>query len=55
MPREAQPSLNERDFILEALQQNVRVDGRALSAYRDIQITFGEEYGVAHVQLGKTR
>lgn len=55
MPREAAPSLNERAFILEALQEDARVDGRDLNAYRDIQISFGEEYGVADVRLGETR
>ena len=55
MPREAEPSINERAFILEALQENIRLDGRPLDAFRELQITFGEEYGVADVQLGKTR
>ncbi|KAL8943497.1 MAG: hypothetical protein Q9216_001032 [Gyalolechia sp. 2 TL-2023] len=55
MPREAEPSNNERAFILEALQQNIRLDGRALDAFRNINLTFGEDYGVADVQLGKTR
>ena len=55
MPREAEPSKNEREFILEALQQDVRMDGRALDAYRNVELSFGDEYGVADVQLGKTR
>ncbi|KAI4274721.1 MAG: hypothetical protein LQ337_003720 [Flavoplaca oasis] len=55
MPREAEPSNNERAFILEALQQDIRLDGRALHAFRDIQLSFGDEYGVADVRLGKTR
>lgn len=55
MPREAEPSNSERAFILEALQQNIRLDGRALDAFRNIELTFGDEYGVADVQLGKTR
>ncbi|KAL9131121.1 MAG: hypothetical protein Q9217_000883 [Psora testacea] len=55
MPREAEPSINEREFILEALQQDIRLDGRALDAYRDLSISFGEGYGVADVRLGKTR
>lgn len=55
MPREAEPSKNERDFILEALQENIRLDGRSLDAYRSIDISFGDEYGTADVQLGKTR
>ncbi|KAL8722044.1 MAG: hypothetical protein Q9225_001420 [Loekoesia sp. 1 TL-2023] len=55
MPREAEPSNNERAFILEALRENIRLDGRALDAFRNIDLSFGEEYGVADVQLGKTR
>jgi len=55
MPREADPSLNERAFVLQALRQNIRIDGRALNAFRDLQITFGDEDGVADVRLGKTR
>lgn len=55
MPREAELSLNERDFILQALQENIRLDGRALDAYRPLEITFGEDYGTADVQLGNTR
>ena len=55
MPREAEPSINEREFIQQALYGNVRIDGRTLEAYRDISITFGEEYGTADVRLGKTR
>ncbi|KAI4280796.1 MAG: hypothetical protein L6R38_004158 [Xanthoria sp. 2 TBL-2021] len=55
MPREADPSNNERAFILEALQENIRLDGRALESFRDIQLSFGDEYGVADVRLGKTR
>jgi exosome complex component RRP45 len=55
MPREAEPSLIERAFILEALKEDIRLDGRALDAFRDIKITFGEDHGVADVTLGKTR
>ena len=55
MPREAEPSLNERAFILEALRENIRIDGRALDAFRDLDVTFGDEYGVADIRLGKTR
>ncbi len=55
MPREAEPSLNERAFILEALKEDVRLDGRALDAFRKIEITFGEDHGVADVTLGQTR
>lgn len=55
MPREAEPSQNERDFLHQALREDIRLDGRALDAYRDIQVSFGEEYGVADVRMGKTR
>lgn len=55
MPREAEPSINERAFILQALQENVRLDGRAFDAYRQLDVSFGEEYGIADVRLGKTR
>ena len=55
MPREAEPSINERAFVLQALEENIRLDGRALDAFRDIDISFGDDYGVADVQLGKTR
>ncbi|KAL9591370.1 MAG: hypothetical protein Q9179_007793, partial [Wetmoreana sp. 5 TL-2023] len=54
MPREAEPSKNEREFVLAALQENIRLDGRALDAYRNIELSFGDEHGVADVQLGKT-
>jgi len=55
MPREVEPSLNEREFIKQALKENVRLDGRSFDAYRNLDLTFGEEYGVADVRLGKTR
>ena len=55
MPREAEPSLNEKEFILGALQENTRLDGRSLDDYREVKISFGDEYGMADVQLGKTR
>ncbi|KAF2819272.1 hypothetical protein CC86DRAFT_412980 [Ophiobolus disseminans] len=55
MPREAEISLNEREFIKQALQEQIRLDNRAFDAFRKLELTFGEEYGVADVQLGKTR
>jgi exosome complex component RRP45 len=55
MPREADPSNVERTFILEALHQDVRVDGRALDQFRPLNIIFGDDYGSATVSLGKTR
>ncbi|KAL8834833.1 MAG: hypothetical protein Q9170_003575 [Blastenia crenularia] len=55
MPREAEPSNNERAFILEALRQNTRFDGRASDAFRDIDLTFGDVDGHVDVQLGNTK
>ncbi|KAK5174709.1 3'-5'-exoribonuclease [Saxophila tyrrhenica] len=55
MPSEPAPSTNEREFILAALRENTRLDGRALDAYRPISLTFGNDYGTADVRLGKTR
>ncbi|KAK4179277.1 ribosomal protein S5 domain 2-type protein [Triangularia setosa] len=55
MPREAEPSLNEKNFVLQALQDSVRLDGRELEEYRPLALTFGDQYGVADVTLGKTR
>lgn len=55
MPREAELSINEREFILSALRENVRLDARPFDAFRQLELSFGEEYGVANVQLGKTR
>jgi exosome complex component RRP45 len=55
MPREADPSNVERNFILEALSQNVRVDGRALNQIRNIELEFGDEYGSASLCMGRTR
>ena len=56
MPREAELSNIERNFILEALsQQNVRLDGRGLQQYRDLNLSFDYDYGSCTVQLGKTK
>ncbi|KXT16644.1 hypothetical protein AC579_8048 [Pseudocercospora musae] len=55
MPREADPSNNEREFLLSALRENIRLDGRAFDQFRNIDLAFGEEYGTADVRIGKTR
>lgn len=55
MPGAAALSLNEREFILQALREGLRVDNRSFDAFRPLGLTFGDEYGVANVQLGKTR
>ncbi|KAI0597693.1 ribosomal protein S5 domain 2-type protein [Biscogniauxia sp. FL1348] len=55
MPREAEPSLNERAFVVQALKEGLRVDGRALDEFRKLHLQFGDQYGLADVTLGKTR
>jgi exosome complex component RRP45 len=55
MPREPEPSLNERQFILQALEDNLRLDGRGFDDARSVEITFGDAYGTVDVQMGKTR
>ena len=55
MPRGAELSLNEKEFILQALHEEVRLDGRAFEDYRSVELTFGEDYGFVDVSLGKTR
>jgi hypothetical protein len=55
MSKEAQLSIAERDFILEALREDVRLDGRKPDDYRPLNISFGEEYGHVKLQLGKTQ
>lgn len=55
MPREAEPSLNERQFVTQALKEGLRLDGRELDQYRKLELTFGEQYGVVEVSLGKTK
>jgi exosome complex component RRP45 len=55
MPREAEISTNEREFLLSALKENIRLDGRAFDQFRPIDLAFGDEYGVADVRIGKTR
>ncbi|EGP88685.1 uncharacterized protein MYCGRDRAFT_108491 [Zymoseptoria tritici IPO323] len=55
MPQEAEPSKNERDFLLSALRENIRLDNRAFDQFRPIELAFGDEYGVCDVRLGKTR
>ncbi|KAL4878992.1 ribosomal protein S5 domain 2-type protein [Aspergillus karnatakaensis] len=54
MNKEAPLSIAERDFILDALREDVRLDGRAADQLRPLKISFGEEYGHVKVQLGKT-
>ena len=55
MPRESEPSVNEKAFVLQALQEHIRMDGRGLDELRSLDLQLGDEYGVADVRWGKTR
>lgn len=55
MPREVEPSSSEKKFIEKALQEGHRLDGRAFEQFRKLDLTFGDQYGVADVTLGGTR
>ena len=55
MPKELEPSTNEKQFILEALKQGLRLDGRDFDSFRPLELEFGREYGLADIRLGKTR
>ena len=46
--------MNEKQFLLQALTENLRLDGREFTQYRPIDLSFGDEHGVAEVKLGKT-
>lgn len=55
MPRDHEPSSNEQKFLLSALREQLRLDNRALDQFRPLSLSFGEEYGVCDIRLGKTR
>ena len=53
--KETPVSLCERTFLLEALSENKRLDGRGLLETRDLNISFGTDWGSCQVTLGRTR
>ncbi|KAF8317881.1 ribosomal protein S5 domain 2-like protein [Clavulina sp. PMI_390] len=56
MPREPEPSTIQREFVLGALKEKMRVDGRGLLQGREPMLKFSEqELGVVECALGKTR
>ncbi|KAG0167897.1 Exosome complex component RRP45 [Apophysomyces sp. BC1034] len=55
MVKETDPSNNENLFLLQALKEGRRVDGRGVYDIRSIQLKFGADYGYVEVQLGRTR
>ncbi|PNT68810.1 hypothetical protein BRADI_3g45490v3 [Brachypodium distachyon] len=55
MDQRWRPTVNEREFIEQALQSDLRVDGRRPFDFRKLKIVFGREDGSAEVELGETR
>lgn len=53
--RETPLSNCERLFLLKAIAEKKRLDGRQTYDYRNIKISFGVDYGCCIVELGKTR
>lgn len=55
MPDELDTSAQERELLLDALREGLRLDGRELNDLRKLEISFGDDYGSVEVKLGKTR
>lgn len=53
--KETEPSTNEREFLLAALKEGARIDGRSFYDFRSLRLSFGADYGNVEVQLGNTR
>ncbi|KAG0005084.1 hypothetical protein BGZ79_006947 [Entomortierella chlamydospora] len=53
--KELEPSTNEREFLLSALKEGARIDGRKFYDFRTLRLSFGSDYGAVEVQLGNTR
>lgn len=55
MPREIDPPTIQREFLLAALAEGKRLDGRLPLEMRETEFIFGEELGSVECRLGKTR
>ncbi|KAM0751188.1 ribosomal protein S5 domain 2-like protein [Meredithblackwellia eburnea MCA 4105] len=55
MPRDAEPSISEAEFVLKALQSGVRLDGRQPLDFRTPKLRFGDQLGWVECELGQTR
>ncbi|XP_055000244.1 exosome complex component RRP45 [Sorex araneus] len=45
----------ERRFLLRAIEEKKRLDGRQTYDYRSLRVSFGTDYGCCVVELGRTR
>ncbi|KDQ17394.1 hypothetical protein BOTBODRAFT_30200 [Botryobasidium botryosum FD-172 SS1] len=56
MPREIDPAISQRAFVLSALKDHrLRVDGRGMQEARTPELIFGDEMGWVECRFGKTR
>ncbi|KAG0666682.1 hypothetical protein C6P46_004349 [Rhodotorula mucilaginosa] len=55
MPREADPSINESDFVHSCLRKGIRLDGRGMYDLRKVQLRFSDQLGWVECRLGQTR
>jgi len=53
--KETPVSICEKSFLLEALKESKRLDGRSLMETRNLNIVFGYDWGSCQVSLGRTR
>lgn len=53
--RPPSPSIPEKEFVVEALKQGLRLDGRATLEMRQPTLTFGPDLGWVDCSLGETR
>ncbi|KAJ3768674.1 ribosomal protein S5 domain 2-type protein [Lentinula raphanica] len=53
--RPPSPSIPEKEFLLSALKQGLRLDSREFFDIRPVTLTFGPELGWVECSLGKTR
>ncbi|KAI9227171.1 MAG: ribosomal protein S5 domain 2-type protein [Piptocephalis tieghemiana] len=53
--KQTEPSTAERNFVLEALESSLRLDGRSPLDHRTYEIRLGPEHGLVDVRLGGTR
>ncbi|KAK4684809.1 exosome complex component RRP45, partial [Tremellales sp. Uapishka_1] len=54
MPREIEPPTIQKDFLLSALGEGKRLDGRLPLETREFTLEFGDELGCVECRLGKT-
>lgn len=48
-------SINERDFLKEAIKSDFRVDARGRHAHRHVDLRFGSANGQAILKIGRTQ